>query len=340
MLTIGCRAPIAGRPAEPTDAGAAPRTETVDTPSTASSASSTTTTTTAAPVAITTTQLATTINNPVYDEDFPDPYIVTSPTGYVAFSTNSRGRHVPVLTSTDLVRWTDAGDALPVLPTWATANSVWAPAVTAVGDRYLMYVTVGDSRRGKACVFAATSSTLTGPYSIVDEPVTCAQGGSIDPSVVHDTVGNGWLVWKDEVSGQQAPRIRTALLSPNGLEVLGTPTTLVTATSVGGDNIEGPTILRSVGGYTLFFSVGDWKSSSYRTGYATCDDLTTECHVVDSSWLSRADGLDAPGGLEVFSAYDGTTYAVFHTGSCSGCSDRTRVMNIKHLTIDPLPALT
>jgi hypothetical protein len=277
--------------------------------------------------------------NPVDEHDFPDPYVVSAGSGYVAFSTNSGGRHVPMMTSNDLAHWTEAGDALPEVPSWADPNSVWAPSVVSTALGSTMYVTIGDSRRGASCVFAATSASVSGPYSLRDTPLICEPGGSIDASPVRDAAGAVWLVWKDEAALGEPTRIRAARLFADGVGVASLPTTLLTSTDASVQNVEGPSVMRTGNGFTLFFSVGDWRSSSYRTGYATCTSLISACQVVSSDWLHSNRELDAPGGLEVFSV-DGLTYAAFHTESCAGCGDRRRVFNVRRLVTDAAPVLS
>jgi beta-xylosidase len=280
----------------------------------------------------------------VYSEDFPDPFVLTTSTGYVAFSTNSRGMNVPELVSSDLVNWSAAADALPTLPDWARKSGTWAPSVVEVNGTYVMYVTLFDTRRGVECIFSAAAVTATGPYAVTDsEPLRCATNGSIDPSVFTDSHGRLWLTWKDEAQGKRAATISAAQLQSDGLSFATRPTALLTASETWErDNVEGPSLVRSGDHYVLFFSTGAWTSSGYSTGYATCATPVGPCTVHDGPWLSSADGLDGPGGLQVFTATDGATYAAFHTWlPCTDCSQWKRVLNIGRLDLDgTAPVLT
>ena len=270
--------------------------------------------------------------NPVAGEDFPDPSVVATGQAYVAFATNSDGHNVSMLTSPDLVHWTDSGDAMPTLPSWAEPGTIWGPSEIKTASGWVMEVTVGDARRDRQCVFAATSDAVTGPYALQPDPVACEQTASIDPSVVRDRVGNAWLVWKDESDGVGPTTIRAARLDPEATTLVSHPVTLLTSAAAAVTNIEAPSLVQTGNGYLLFFSVGGWRSSSYRTGYATCTALTTTCQTVSTNWLSARDGLDAPGGLEVFAGNDGATYAAFHTGSCR-CTQPTRRLNVRPLDL-------
>jgi beta-xylosidase len=267
--------------------------------------------------------------NPVLDVDFPDPYVLVAGNGYRAFATNSRGLNVPTAASSDLSTWTQVGDALPELPTWAEAGSVWAPSVQQVGDGYVMFVTVGDLRRDQHCIYVATSDAVDGPYSLRDQPIVCGAGGSIDASPATDADGSSWLTWKDEPANGAPARIRSARLTPDGLRLATEPVTLLNSAEVTGhDNVEGPSLVRGSAGYALFFSVGDWKTDTYRTGYATCASPGGPCRVVSSDWLTTAPDGSGPGGLEAFTGADGHSYVAYHTWSRS-----RRVLNIDGLEL-------
>ena len=267
--------------------------------------------------------------NPVLDLDFPDAYVLVADDSYRAFATNSRGLNVPTAASQDLSTWTQVGDALPELPPWAEPGSVWAPSVRQVGDGYVMYVTVGDRRRDQHCIYVATSDVVDGPYTLRDQPIACGPGGSIDASPSTDADGSSWLTWKDEPANGSPARIRSARLTQDGLQVETEPVTLLSSTDVAGhDNIEGPSLARSTAGYIVFFSVGDWTTGTYRTGYATCPSPGGPCQVVSSEWLTTAPDGSGPGGLEAFTGIDGRSYAAYHTWSRS-----RRVLNIDGLEL-------
>src|SRR5262249_4821047 len=52
--------------------------------------------------------------NPVFPRDFPDPFVLRDGSRYIAFSTNTAGKNIGVVTSTDLATWTELPDALPL----------------------------------------------------------------------------------------------------------------------------------------------------------------------------------------------------------------------------------
>jgi hypothetical protein len=63
-----------------------------------------------------------------------DPAVIEVDAVFHAYATNNRLGHLPVMTSTDLVTWEPAGDAMPVLAPWVSAGRTWAPEVLAHDD--------------------------------------------------------------------------------------------------------------------------------------------------------------------------------------------------------------
>lgn len=303
---------------------------------TASIASSTVTTTAATPSQPVESSTPKSASAVIDDADFPDPFVLSTATGYVAFSTNSGDANVPELVSGDLVNWTAAGDALPTLPVWARKSGTWAPSVAEIDGAYVMYITLFDTRRDAECIFTASAATATGPYAVTDsQPLQCAANGSIDASVFRDADGVLRLTWKDEPHASLPATIVVAQLNSDGRSFASSPTVLVAADEAWErGNVEGPSLVRSGDHYVLFFSTGAWTSSGYSTGYATCATPVGPCVVHDGAWLSSADGLDGPGGLESFAAADGTTYVAFHTWlPCTDCAQWMRILNLRSVDL-------
>ena len=56
------------------------------------------------------------VTGPAFAGDFPDPSVVVAGGLYYAYSTQSGGANIQLITSTDLIHWAGHGDALPSLP--------------------------------------------------------------------------------------------------------------------------------------------------------------------------------------------------------------------------------
>jgi arabinan endo-1,5-alpha-L-arabinosidase len=167
-----------------------------------------------------------TYENPVYDHDAPDPVLIRAPDGtFYAYTTQSiygtRLINIPVLRSTDLVRWSYVRDALPAVPSWAVLDErdSWAPHVIRHDGRYLMYFSEGRAKDGTMAIGVATSSEPTGPFrDAIGEPLlTGPTFTTIDPFVMtHE--GDLWIFW-----GSAGDPIRAQRLSEDGLSTVGEP---------------------------------------------------------------------------------------------------------------------
>ncbi|HEX4865447.1 MAG TPA: family 43 glycosylhydrolase, partial [Acidimicrobiales bacterium] len=94
---------------------------------------------------------------PVDPRDFPDPFVLNTGPGYLAFGTNSGPINVQVMSSDGLQRWRTEPDALPVLPGWAERGNTWAPCVLARGDSFVLFYTVREPIAQRQAISAATS---------------------------------------------------------------------------------------------------------------------------------------------------------------------------------------
>lgn len=138
--------------------------------------------------------------NPVIAHDFPDPAIVRVPNGFVAYSTRHNVTHVPCATSPDLVHWTAHGDALPVLPPWASPSAlrVCAPDVSEHDGIFYLYFLSWRHDNRTNCIGGATSRSATGPFVASQEPIVCDEAGkwaAMDPRAFDDARGTPHLYW-------------------------------------------------------------------------------------------------------------------------------------------------
>ena len=106
-----------------------------------------------------TPKTAMTYINPVYNSDFPDPFVMRVGSSYYAYATNGGGATVQILQSSDLVNWQALSDAFGNLPAWATPGWTWAPEVEPVPNGYAMYYTTRHSDSQKQCIGVAFSKS-------------------------------------------------------------------------------------------------------------------------------------------------------------------------------------
>ena len=257
---------------------------------------------------------------PVYDGDFPDPFVLVAGERYFAYGTQTGETNVQVMESADLDRWDQPGDALPELPPWAGRGRTWSPAVLRRNDTYVLYYAVRYETAGHQGISLATASDPVGPF--VDrsaEPFIFQEdkGGSIDPSPFVDANGTAYLLWKsDDNAVGRAPSLWGAPLQPDGLALAGAPVELLRHDAAWEEPlIEAPSLARvGDGSYVLFYSGGWWESAGYAIGYATGPAPLGPFHKQTESgpWLAGEAGMAGPGGAEVFTDAAGGWHVALH----------------------------
>jgi arabinan endo-1,5-alpha-L-arabinosidase len=154
-----------------------------------------------------------------------DPSILRQDDWYYVFSTNiarETGGFVPCRRSRDLSNWEKCGFVFATIPDWAQesvprAKGLWAPDVSRVGDRYLLYYSVSSFGSNHSAIGLATNTTLdpAAPgYQWVDQGLVVQSRSrdrfnAIDPNLVADRNGKYWLSWGSFWDG-----IRMAAIDP------------------------------------------------------------------------------------------------------------------------------
>jgi hypothetical protein len=255
----------------------------------------------------------------VYPFDFPDPDVLLVGDTYFAYATNSVAGNIQIIQSTNLTNWTPVGNALPSLPSWATPNATWAPAVAHIGAAYVLYYAaeVAAPGGGEECISVATASQPQGPF--VDSstaPLVCqpSLGGSLDPFPFTDTDGTNYLVWKSN-GGTGPATIWSEQLDPSGtaFAASATPSPLLVP-SQGWESgvVEAPDLVTSGGGYYLFYSGNQWNSANYAVGVADCTGPLGPCTKPSAQpILASASGLAGPGGESIFTDTSGSLWMAF-----------------------------
>jgi arabinan endo-1,5-alpha-L-arabinosidase len=212
-----------------------------------------------------------------------DPCAIRAGDTYYIFSTSlgsSAGGQIPWRYSKDLVNWNKGGNVLPDLPQWAKktiegTEGIWAPDISYVGGRYLLYYACSTFGKNRSAIGLATNTTLdpaASDYKWVDQGMVFESKPSddfnaIDPNHVIDRDGGHWLTFGsfwggikmiplDPATGKPAPgdkRISTLASRPPGSQP---------------NAIEAPFIIAR-GGYYYLFCAYDFCCRGADSNYYT-----------------------------------------------------------------------
>ena len=263
-----------------------------------------------------------TFTNPVLETDFADPHVVQDGDTFYAYATGLPDDFIDiqVVSSKDLVEWSEPEDALPDRPLWQPleAGLTWAPEVVEVDGRWLMYYVAREKASGLQCLALAVAEAPAGPFlDESSEPLVCQRelGGSIDAFAFEDTDGARYLFWKNDGNARGLDtRIWVQRLSADGTRVEGAPvdTGLRQTQPWQGALVEAPTVVLRDGTYVLLYSANDYGSDAYAMGYATATAVTGP--YVDRSpqpWVDSEGDATGPGGQAVIEV-DGEQWLVYH----------------------------
>ncbi|MFN3946358.1 MAG: glycoside hydrolase family 43 protein [Allosphingosinicella sp.] len=285
---------------------------------------------------------------PVYETNFPDPFILPHDGRYLAYATNAERlqAHVQMAVSDDLVNWRPLRrggrlhDAMPVLPAWAQEGWTWAPEVMRHDGRYLLYFTARERRSGLQCTGVAHASDPLGPFlSEAPEPLICQRelGGTIDATPFLDADGQLYLYYKADANAVGKPtEIFVQRMTPDGLALAGEAVALLRNDKDWEAHvIESPTMVRRDGRYILFYSANHFgwephqRLSPYAMGYAVCEGPMGPCaeapeNPILYSYNDERGCLSGPGHQAIFDS-GGRQYIVFHAhGFRPGCRNAGR----------------
>jgi beta-xylosidase len=256
---------------------------------------------------------------PVLEGDFPDPQVLVTGDGYVAFATNAGGSNVQVATSPDLRTWTRRADALPDLPGWAQGGFTWSPAALAAVGGYRLWYVVRDPGSGRQVISVAAAERPEGPY--VDRSPGPAiaqldQGGSIDPSPFVAGDGTAYLLWKADANAIGRPStLWGQQLDPSGDRLVGEPVQLLAHDRPWEQPlVEAPCIAGDGDRLWLLYSGGWWESDGYGVGYAAGGHPLGPWskQTTRRPWLRSGGAAAGPGGQEAFRGLDGGWYLAYH----------------------------
>ena len=304
-----------------------------------------------------------TYTNPVYLNYFADPFVWQHQGVYYAIGTGpaeaagqvaeSDDRRVfPLLRSTDLVNWQEAGNALQ-RPDPALGDNFWAPEIAYSEGVFYLYYSVGHGDKNHQ-LRVATSSEPLGTYhdvGVLIDPKTCSF--AIDPSPFQDDDGQWYLFYaQDFLDTENGDRAGTALV----VDRLLTMTTLAGAAKVvlrarqdwqrflvdrpmyGGiydwHTLEGPCVRKHGDRYYCFYSGGRWETEGYGVDYGVADRAIGPYSDAGNESGPRVlrsilGSVLGPGHNSIVSSPDGQTeYLVYHAWDAE--------MQARRMCIDPL----
>jgi arabinan endo-1,5-alpha-L-arabinosidase len=273
-------------------------------------------------------------SNPVLAHDAPDPSVIRADDGrFYAYTTQSDWPtlvNIPILRSSDLVRWRFVKDAMPRKPRWVTTD-IWAPHIHRIGADYLLYY---SARRFGASGFAigvARARSPTGPFVDRGAPLLTGRGfTTIDPFVYTTPDGRHLIYW-----GSDSAPIRVRELSEDGMDVVGEPKAVLHPDdSIEYEGlVEGPWLVRHGGFYYLMYS-GDAccePDPHYAVLVARSRSPFGPFTKYEDNPILEANGdFYGPGHNATIEDADGNHWMLYHA------FERGDVTAIRQLLLDPI----
>jgi GH43 family beta-xylosidase len=276
--------------------------------------------------------------NPIHPGDFADPFVLRFQGRYYAWGTGpaANGRFFPMLSSADLVHWTEHGGALAPLDL-PGAELYWAPEVAYSEGGFYLYYAVGRGDDPDHHLRLATAPHPLGPWRDSDLNLAPHEIFAIDGHPFRDPADGLWYLFyaRDRLEPPFAGTgvVVDRLLAMDRLE--GKPREvrrpacdwmvfeLRRAVKKGLDwyTAEGPFVLRPAetgGRYVCFYSGGRWEHPNYGVGYTLADHplgpWTDDANIAGPQVLTTDPGrVIGPGHNSVVTGPDLLApYIVYH----------------------------
>jgi GH43 family beta-xylosidase len=294
--------------------------------------------------------------NPVYDSDFADPFVIKTAGGYYAYGTaapGADGRMFPVLRSDDLVHWEKLGGALmPLIE--PRGFSYWAPEVAEKDGRYYLFYSASTSPSDEHHrLRIAIASNPAGPFIDSGRLLLPEAGFTIDASPFKDPKsGKFFLFFATDYENDEPHGTGLAVVELAD-DLLSATTTLMPVVRAQADwqiyernrnykgkvwpkwnCVEGPSAVFHDGKYYCFYSGGAWYGNNYGVGFAVAnhplgpwhDDFGTHGAFV---LKGIPDQVIGPGHNSCVIGPDGKTlYMVYHAWDAAKTARR--------MCIDPI----
>lgn len=238
-----------------------------------------------------------TYTNPVFDRDFPDPFVLKYCNEYWAYCTSFRGDGgcFGILHSRDLINWEEVGSALNPPP--FDVPCYWAPEVFYDNGLFYLYYSVGNEALMEIRV--AVSDNPAGGFVDSGHKLT-TQDFAIDPHVFVDADGSRYLFYATDFL--EHTHIGTGTVVDRMIDEFtleGDPRPVTRARydwqvydpqrkekgGVRWHTIEGPFVLKHKDVYYEMFSGGNWQQPSYGVSFATSRNV-----IQNEEWEQHSDG--------------------------------------------------
>lgn len=212
-----------------------------------------------------------------------DPDIVVGQNGapWYVYSTGDESigdGNIEIRSSSDGHDWKLIGTVWKKKPAWLTTtvhgvSNLWAPELFHHGGTWYLYYAASTFGSNSSVIALATNTTLdphNSKYRWVDRGVVIASHpadnyNSIDPTIIDDSAGIGWMAFGSFWGGIQLVKLSW----PSGKLAGSTPPEQIAYRGSPPDAIEGATIIRHGGYYYLIVSLDSCcqgAASTYNMG--------------------------------------------------------------------------
>jgi beta-xylosidase len=256
----------------------------------------------------------TTYTNPVWNKDFPDPFVLRHKGKFYAYATETGGhKGFQVMESPDLVNWTHKGTAFR--PAWSDVH-YWAPEVLEHrGTLYMTYSAL-NPKTNKHDIGIATSKNPLGQF--VDKGILLRgddnKVGVIDATLFIDSDKTPYIIYSEE----EPRRIVLRRMAKDLLSVTGERIVLLKPDRDWERGVtEAPTVIKRGGKYHLFYSVGWFQSNKQDACYAVCHAVApslTGTYVKDAEPLVKTvpGSVYGPGHQSLITLPNGEMWMPYH----------------------------
>lgn len=285
--------------------------------------------------------------NPVTNVDRPDPTIWHDDGWFYMFATPGGSNNVNIMRSKNMVEWEDTGVSPFSSADFATMTGlythIWAPCVTKINGKWIMYVTLYTSNSSNA-VAVLSSTKANGQFHyegiLIDSNTNYSVDGTskrvtnvVDPCAVQDIDGT-WYLFTGSYNG-----LFRFQLSDDGLE-LANQNVVTVAAHTTGDTREGSYLLYRNGYWYYFYSAGTYSNYTYHLLVCRSTSLTGTFVDKDGNGIAaegntilssaNGDALFGPGhNGDVFVDNSGKYWMPYHCHYVSGSNRYLCVQELK-----------